>query len=179
MSEVKGLEKTIPYFLNSYDKNEESLIISYENILCCLNICKYHFNLQCNILNQVICIDLSLPLHRFCMIYDLLSIKYSRRIKIKTILNFNINSIRSAYSIYINATWWEREVWDLFGVFFKENPDLRRILTDYGFFGHPLRKDFPLVGFFEIYYNFLKKKILFSEIELNQEFRVFTFESNW
>lgn len=179
MLEVKELAKIVPYFLKYFDKNEESLMISCENILYCLNICKQHFNLQFRVLNQIICIDLSLPIHRFCIVYDLLSITYSKRIKIKTFLNFNINSIKSVALIYINAIWWEREIWDLFGVFFKENPDLRRILTDYGFFGHPLRKDFPLIGFFEIYYNFLKKKILFTEVELNQEFRVFTFESNW
>jgi NADH:ubiquinone oxidoreductase subunit C len=87
--------------------------------------------------------------------------------------------VDSLKSVYISANWWEREIWDLYGVFFRNHPDLRRILTDYGFEGHPLRKDFPLSGYVEVRYDEQEKKVICESIEFIQEFRVFDFSSPW
>jgi NADH-quinone oxidoreductase subunit C len=81
--------------------------------------------------------------------------------------------------MFKSANWWEREIWDLFGIHFEKHPDLRRILTDYGFEGYPMRKDFPLSGFMEIKYNSIKKQITLQPINLTQESRSFHFESPW
>ena len=111
--------------------------------------------------------------NRFTINYIISSITYNHRVLLSITTN-ELDYLPSAVSIFSSACWLEREVWDLFGVFFKGNPDLRRILTDYGFSGHPLRKDFPLSGFYEIYYSLDKKRILTEPIELAQEYRVFT-----
>ena len=82
-------------------------------------------------------------------------------------------------NIYKAANWLEREIWDMFGIFFVNHKDLRRILTDYGFEGYPLRKDFPLSGFLEVYYNELKKRVIYKPINLSQQYRLFDFNSPW
>ena len=88
-------------------------------------------------------------------------------------------SVESVSSIYPCANWYEREIWDLFGISFKNHPDLRRILTDYGFNGFPLRKDFPLTGNVEVRYDFALKKVIYEPVKLTQSFRSFDFESPW
>ena len=90
-----------------------------------------------------------------------------------------ITSVFSVVTLYINANWWEREIWDLYGIYFENHPDLRRILTDYGFEGHPMRKDFPLSGYVELRYDESKKRVVTETVELTQEFRVFSFETPW
>jgi NADH:ubiquinone oxidoreductase subunit C len=85
----------------------------------------------------------------------------------------------SIISIFNSANWWEREIWDMFGVFFLGHSDLRRILTDYGFEGHPLKKDFPLIGFIEVRYSENKKKLIIELVNLSQDFRIFGFKSPW
>lgn len=82
-------------------------------------------------------------------------------------------------SIFNCANWWEREIWDLYGIYFKNHLDLRRLLTDYGFEGYPMRKDFPLMGFIELRYDSNKKRIVMEPVELSQDLRIFTFESTW
>lgn len=111
--------------------------------------------------------------NRFRLNYILSSILYNHRV----IVSLNTNELTylpSVTKIFSSAGWLEREVWDLYGIFFTGNTDLRRILTDYGFSGHPLRKDFPLTGFHEIYYSLEKKRILTEPVELAQEYRIFT-----
>jgi NADH dehydrogenase (ubiquinone) Fe-S protein 3 len=108
----------------------------------------------------------------------LLSITFNTRLRIKVFVD-EITSITSTIPIFINANWWEREIWDLYGIYFDKHKDLRRILTDYGFEGHPMRKDFPLSGYTEIRYDESKKRIVSDKIQLTQEFRYFSSEMPW
>jgi NADH:ubiquinone oxidoreductase subunit C len=116
--------------------------------------------------------------YRFSVVYDLLSLTFNSRLRVKVFVN-EITSVPSSMEVFINANWWEREVWDLYGVYFDKHTDLRRILSDYGFEGHPMRKDFPLSGFVEFRFDESKKRIVGEPIELTQEFRSFTFEKPW
>ncbi len=115
---------------------------------------------------------------RFEIVYNLLSLRYNNRIRVKTSVAEDC-SVDSVADIFSTAIWFEREVWDMYGVAFDNNPDLRRILTDYGFEGHPLRKDFPLTGFVELSYDEEKKETVYKPVELMQDFRKFDFTSPW
>ena len=114
---------------------------------------------------------------RFFLVYNLLSTYYNFRIRVITKIN-EFTKILSLIAIYKSIEWSEREVFDFFGIFFFYNKDLRRILTDYGFKGYPLRKDFPLSGFIDIFYDDNQKSICYRNLELSQEFRDFNFSSN-
>jgi NADH-quinone oxidoreductase subunit C len=115
---------------------------------------------------------------RFDVVYHLLSMTLNRRIRVK-IETDEEQPVPSAVGLYSCAGWWEREAWDLFGIYFRDNPDLRRILTDYGFEGHPLRKDFPLTGYVELKYDEDQKRVVYEPVRLKQEFRSFDFLSPW
>jgi NADH-quinone oxidoreductase subunit C len=115
---------------------------------------------------------------RFEVVYSLLSPKKNLRIRVKAQTD-ETTPVPSAVSVYPAANWCERETYDLFGVLFDGHPDLRRILTDYGFDGHPLRKDFPMTGFVEVRYDDAEKRVLYEPVRLNQEFRQFDFLSPW
>lgn len=115
---------------------------------------------------------------RFEVIYNLLSYKLNNRITIKVALNDN-ETLPSVFEVFSSAAWFEREAFDMYGIVFENHPDLRRILTDYEFEGHPLRKDFPLTGYKEVYYDEKEKKVLYKPVELMQEFRNFDFEMPW
>lgn len=115
---------------------------------------------------------------RFEVIYHLLSHRYNNRIRLKLSVAEG-ETVPTASRLFKAANWYEREVWDLYGVGFEGHPDMRRILTDYGFEGHPLRKDFPLTGFSEVRYDHEKEKVVYDRVELPQDFRPFDFESPW
>tara|TARA_Y100001970_G_C14209183_1_gene845902 strand:- start:776 stop:1381 length:606 start_codon:yes stop_codon:yes gene_type:complete len=115
---------------------------------------------------------------RFDIVYILLSMSLNRRILIKSEIDENEN-IQSITSIHKAADWYERECFDLFGIKFFNHPDLRRIMTDYNFEGHPLRKDFPLTGHTEVRFDDLEKKVIYEPVKLNQEFRNFDYMSPW
>lgn len=115
---------------------------------------------------------------RFCVVYNLLSLKHNQRIRVKVYTSEDV-PVPSLVKLYPTAGWFEREVWDMFGVFFSGNPDLRRILTDYGFDGHPLRKDFPLTGYVEMRYDPEQERVIYEPVKLNQAFRNFDFLSPW
>jgi len=115
---------------------------------------------------------------RFKLVYILLSHENNLR----TVININIyekTEVPSLVKIFPSANWMEREVFDMYGIYFKDHPDLRRLLTDYGFKGHPLRKDFPLTGNKEVRYSEDKKKVIYESVKLDQEYRDFDFESPW
>lgn len=138
----------------------------------------YNTYLQFKTLTDLIVIDYPGRDLRFNLIYNLLSIHYNIRMFVLIFvdeLSFNY----SLTSIFFGINWFEREVWDMFGLFFFNHPDLRRILTDYSFEGHPLRKDFPLTGYFEVFYDDSKKKLLNVSVSLFQDFRYFSFLNPW
>jgi NADH-quinone oxidoreductase subunit C len=115
---------------------------------------------------------------RFDVVYHLLSPKLNRRVRVK-LQTDEETPVVSATSVYVGADWYEREIYDLFGVLFEGHPDLRRLLTDYGFDGHPLRKDFPMTGFVEVRYDDDEKRVRYEPVRLSQEFRQFDFLSPW
>jgi NADH-quinone oxidoreductase subunit C len=115
---------------------------------------------------------------RFEVVYHLLSIRHNRRIRLK-VLTDAATPVPSLTRVFPTAEWFEREAWDLYGILFSGHPDLRRILTDYGFEGHPLRKDFPLTGFVQVRYDEEQKRVVNEPVKLTQEFRTFDFLSPW
>jgi NADH-quinone oxidoreductase subunit C len=115
---------------------------------------------------------------RFDIVYHLLSVSNNMRIRVKVGLEEE-GSILSVSALYSTAGWFERELWDLFGIYVTGHPDLRRLLTDYGFEGHPLRKDFPLTGYVELRYDDEQKRVVYEPVKLTQEFRSFDFMSPW
>lgn len=115
---------------------------------------------------------------RFEVVYNLLSLHHNQRARVKVAAD-ETTLVPSAAGLYSSAGWYEREAWDLYGIRFLGNPDLRRIMTDYGFEGHPLRKDFPLTGFVELRYDETQKRVVYEPVELTQDFRSFDFMSPW
>jgi NADH-quinone oxidoreductase subunit C len=115
---------------------------------------------------------------RFEVVYNLLSLKLNQRIRIKVTADEE-SLVPSITGVYSAAGWFEREAWDLYGIYFSDHPDLRRILTDYGFEGHPMRKDFPLTGYVEVRYDEEQKRVVYEPVKLKQEFRSFDFVSPW
>lgn len=133
---------------------------------------------RASILTDIVAIDNLDSKHRFQLIYCLNSLRNNLRIYVSIHINDN-QPVPTMTSLFPSANWLEREIWDMYGIFFSEHPDLRRILTDYGFDGHPLRKDFPLSGFVELRYDDELKKVLVEPVSLAQEFRFFDFISPW
>jgi NADH-quinone oxidoreductase subunit C len=115
---------------------------------------------------------------RFDVVYNLLSVSLNQRLRV-IVTTDETAPVPSVHTVWPVATWWEREAWDLFGIVFSGQPDLRRILTDYGFEGHPLRKDFPLTGYVEVRYDEDRKAVVYEPVRLTQDFRSFDFLSPW
>jgi NADH-quinone oxidoreductase subunit C len=115
---------------------------------------------------------------RFDVVYNLLSVSLNQRLRV-IVTTDESAPVPSVHTVWPVATWWEREAWDLFGIVFSDQPDLRRILTDYGFEGHPLRKDFPLTGYVEVRYDEDRKAVVYEPVRLTQDFRSFDFLSPW
>ena len=181
MTNLKNFEtiKTLVPVLNYQEfKDENTLVISNSNLLFSLNFLKKHIHYQYTMLTCISGVDLLGALYRFSVVYELLSLTFNSRLRLKVFIN-DITFVPSIINIFINANWWEREIWDLYGIYFDKHPDLRRILTDYGFDGHPMRKDFPTYGYVELRYDESKKRIVVEPLELTQEFRLFTFETPW
>lgn len=135
-------------------------------------------NCKCTILVDVCGVDHPERPQRFDVVYHLLSPHLNHRLRVKVMTDAD-TPIPSVTGLYSSAGWFEREAWDMFGIMFSGNPDLRRILTDYGFQGFPLRKDFPLSGFVEVRYSEEEKRVVYEPVKLTQEFRTFDFMSPW
>jgi NADH/F420H2 dehydrogenase subunit C len=181
---IKNLKffSIVPIIFTQKFNNEVTYIINKKNLLLSLSCLKLHLNYQYKLLSCISGIDLLYSFlnfdYRFSIVYDLLSLSFNSRLKLKIFLN-ELSPVLSSTSVFVNANWWEREIWDMYGIWFENHPDLRRILTDYGFDGFPLRKDFPLVGYSEILYDFNKKRIISKPCEFSQDFRFFLFENSW
>ncbi len=115
---------------------------------------------------------------RFDVVYNLLSVSLNQRVRVIVQTDAD-HPVSSVHTIWPSATWWERETWDLYGIVFSSQPDLRRILTDYGFEGHPLRKDFPLTGYVEVRWDEERKQVVYEPVKLTQDWRSFDFLSPW
>jgi NADH-quinone oxidoreductase subunit C len=115
---------------------------------------------------------------RFTVVYHLLSMRHNRRVRV-VVLTDELTPVPSVVSVFSTANWFERETWDMYGILFSDHPDLRRLLTDYGFDGHPLRKDFPLTGYVEMRYDPEQQRVIYEPVKLRQDFRSFDFLSPW
>jgi len=159
-------------------RDELELLISPEGVLPVVSFLTYHHNAQFTNLSDITAIDVPSRPYRFELIYQFLSIRYNTRIRVKTYTD-ELTAMDSIYYIHKGADWYEREVWDMFGIYFRNHPDLRRILTDYGFEGHPMRKDFPLTGYVEVRYDDEKRRVVAEPLELTQEYRKFDLSAPW
>lgn len=157
---------------------EVILEISPEALLPFFFYLRDHTQTQFKLLMDVTAVDYPSRAKRFEIVYNLLSLRQNARLRVKTSVD-EMTPVDSVVPVYNSANWWERETWDMFGVFFVNHPDLRRILTDYGFEGHPLRKDFPLSGFVEVRYDDSEKRVVTESLEMTQEFRYFDFANPW
>ena len=184
MKFLKDIEKLINSELatkiqNSFIKNSELTIEINENDLIeVIQFLKSNERCKFRQLIDIAGVDYPDSEKRFQLVYLLLS--HQNNIRIKVSIQFQLNQIiNSITKIFPSANWMEREVFDMYGIKFKNHPDLRRILTDYGFKGHPLRKDFPLTGFNEVRYSEKEKKVIYEPVKLEQNYRNFDFESPW
>lgn len=175
------LSKWLPGSLSSITLLPDGIIINLAGsrfLLPVLNFLKYSSFIQARTLLDIYATDYPAKQQRFQVDYVLLSVRYNVRFIVRVSLARNELLPTSSF-VYSSANWLEREVWDMFGVRFEGHRDLRRILTDYGFQGHPLRRDFPLGGFLEVRYDEEKKSVVSEPLESTQEFRFFEFRSPW
>ena len=181
---VNDLERTVNSGLTTAVKQSEinfgqlSISIDIEDLSSTILFLKTNDKCRFKQLIDITAVDYPEREKRFKMVYLLLSHENNLR----TIININIDektTVQSITKIFPSANWMEREVFDMYGISFKDHPDLRRILTDYGFDGYPLRKDFPLTGHTEVRYSEAKKKVIYEPVKLEQQYRDFDFESPW
>ena len=184
MENLESLEKAInseltTKILSSKIKHDQiNIFIEDNNLVEVVIFLKTHSSTKFKQLIDITAVDYPERDKRFKMVYLLLSHEKNSRIKIE----FDIKEgeiLSSLTSVFPSANWMEREVFDMYGVEFKDHPDLRRILTDYGFKGHPLRKDFPLTGHNEVRYSEEEKKVIYEPVKLEQNYRNFDYESPW
>ncbi|KII93641.1 hypothetical protein PLICRDRAFT_171370 [Plicaturopsis crispa FD-325 SS-3] len=174
------LTQCLPKFIQQFSvvKDELTLYISPAGVVPVLTFLRDHSQCQFKSVVDISGVDFPEREKRFEIVYHLLSVKQAGRIRVKTYAG-EADAVPSATSVFRGADWYEREAWDLFGIFFKDHPDLRRILTDYGFEGHPLRKDFPLTGYTEVRYDEEQKRVVYEPLQLTQAFRNFEAQSPW
>ncbi len=157
---------------------ELTLVVAREAIIDVLKLLRDDARCRFEVLIDICGVDWPARANRFDVVYHLLSPRLNQRIRVK-IETDEATPVASAISVFPAADWFEREAYDMFGILFSGHPDLRRLLTDYGFQGHPLRKDFPLTGFVEVRYDDEQKRVVYEPVKLVQEFRSFDFESPW
>ncbi len=163
--------KTIAY-------GELTLTVARSQILSILKLLRDDARCRFEVLIDLCGVDYPGRENRFDVVYHLLSPRTNQRIRVKLETN-ETDAVPSAVGVFSVADWFEREAYDMYGILFSGHPDLRRMLTDYGFQGHPLRKDFPLTGYVEVRYDDNQKRVVYEPVKLTQEFRNFDFESPW
>ena len=184
MNNLSDLEKKINSELTTKINDSkiihEQLYLSIDNedLLDVILFLKTNKDMQFRQLIDITVVDYPENSKRFKIVYLLLSHQFNQRIIISSLINEN-EVVLSLTKVFPSANWMEREVFDMYGVKFKNHPDLRRILTDYGFEGHPLRKDFPLTGHNEVRYSEDEKKVIYEPVKLEQNYRNFDYESPW
>ena len=157
---------------------ELSLLVGARQIAETLTLLRDAPNCLFKILVDLTAVDRPDRERRFTVVYHLLSMKHNRRVRV-TVETDEVTPVPSVVSVFSTANWFEREAWDMYGILFADHPDLRRILTDYGFDGHPLRKDFPLTGYVELRYDPEQQRVVYEPVSLRQDFRSFDFLSPW
>ncbi|KAG7890724.1 hypothetical protein KL925_002288 [Ogataea polymorpha] len=169
----------MPKFIQQYSvwKDELTVYCAPSGLVPVATFLKNHTSSQFTACMNITAADYPSRKNRFDVVYDLLSVRFNSRIRIKTFAS-EMTPIPSLVPLYEGANWLERETYDLFGVFFENHPDLRRIMTDYGFEGHPLRKDFPTTGYTEVRYDSEKRRVVYEPLELTQAWRNFTVGSS-
>jgi len=180
LSYVNSLVSKIPKYIVhvQIEKGVTRLRVDEKHLLSLLTFLQKHVATQYGILIDMTAVDRFIGQRRFELFYFLRTIVFNN-ILIIHLLNDGFSAVPSCTSLYSGAGWLEREIWDMFGIAFASHADLRRILTDYGFQGFPLRKDFPLTGFVEVRYDDGTKRVIYDALELAQEFRFFDFQSPW
>ncbi|KAF2116209.1 hypothetical protein BDV96DRAFT_573562 [Lophiotrema nucula] len=168
------LMSCLPKYIQQFSvwKDELAIYIPPAGVIPVFTFLKHHTAAEYTQVSDITAVDYPTKDQRFEVVYNMLSIRHNSRIRVKTYAD-EATPVPSLCDLYDGANWYEREVYDLFGVFFVGHPDLRRIMTDYGFDGHPLRKDFPMTGYTEIRYDEEKKRIVVEPLELTQAFRNF------
>ena len=168
-----------PALVEAKVKNGElTLHVERDQIVKVLAFLRDDPNCQFKQLMDIAGVDYPERERRFDVVYNLLSLTGNMRVRV-IVETDEETPVASATELFSSAGWFEREAWDLYGIFFSDHPDLRRILTDYGFEGHPLRKDFPLTGYVEVRYDDEQKRVVYEPVKLTQEFRTFDFLSPW
>jgi NADH-quinone oxidoreductase subunit C len=176
----RQIREKLPTVVTGVEEQGGELILrcAREGLPTLLTFLRDDSALQYRQLMDVCGVDFPERPERFDVVYHLLSPRFNRRVRVKVSTDEN-HPVPSAVPIFSSAGWFEREAWDLFGILFSDHPDLRRILTDYGFEGHPLRKDFPLTGYVEVRYDDEQKRVVYEPVKLTQDFRSFDFLSPW
>jgi len=154
------------------------ILVEVDQLVTRMMVCRDHTGLQYKIRTDLTAVDYPERAQRFEVVYNRLSVRYGRRLLVKVRVD-ELQTVPSRTGRYKSANWMERERWDRFGVGVEGHPDLRRILTDYGFEGHPRRKDFPLTGYTEVRYDEGAKRVVSEPVELSQEFRAFEYGNPW
>lgn len=158
--------------------DELTIHVAREEIVAVMEFLRDDLRCRFEILIDICGVDWPARSNRFDVVYHLLSPRLNQRIRVKLETD-EMTPVPSVVGVFSAANWFEREAYDMFGILFSDHPDLRRLLTDYGFQGYPLRKDFPLTGYVEVRYDDEQKRVVYEPVELTQEFRSFDFESPW
>ena len=168
-----------PFQINTHDAfGEVTVGVAADKIVEVLRMLRDDARCQFEQLMDIAGVDYPERAQRFEVVYHLLSPRLNQRLRVRIAAD-EATQVPSAIPVFPNADWYEREAYDMYGILFSGHPDLRRLLTDYGFQGHPLRKDFPLTGYVEVRYDDEKKRVVYEPVKLTQDFRSFDFESPW
>jgi NADH-quinone oxidoreductase subunit C len=165
--------------IDNAPRNGEAIVtVKRDSIVPVLTLLRDNPSLHFSVLVDIAGVDYPDRAERFEVVYQLLSLKHNKRVRVKVTTD-EATPVPSVTGVFSAAGWYEREAWDMYGIFFSDHPDLRRLLTDYGFEGHPMRKDFPLTGYVEVRYDAVQRRVVYEPVKLKQEFRSFDFLSPW